>query len=153
MLSPSSCHSCVWLQASPLIFTLTTWPSPLSFKAHHLSLWIAIIFRWTLLWIIAHVESVPFKAKNVTKSIWLMITRQIYRSHLGKTPIGQYNVTKTSELLCSSIESINFWIFKLSHSNIIWVIHVIEFFTIRLNCAFLAHIYIRQVLVDPFKYN
>ena len=33
MLSPSTCHSCVWLQASPLFFTLPTWPSPLSFKA------------------------------------------------------------------------------------------------------------------------
>ena len=32
MLSPSSCHSCVWFQAPLLIFTLTTWPSALSFK-------------------------------------------------------------------------------------------------------------------------
>ena len=30
---------------------------------------------------------------------------------------------------------------------------LLEFLTIRPNCTFLAHIYIRQVLVDPFKYN
>ena len=30
---------------------------------------------------------------------------------------------------------------------------IIEFFTVRPNCTFLAHIYIRQILVDPFKYN
>ena len=31
--------------------------------------------------------------------------------------------------------------------------YTLEFFTIRLNCTFLARIYIRQILVDPFKYN
>ena len=30
---------------------------------------------------------------------------------------------------------------------------VFEFFTMRPNCTFLAHIYIRQILVGPFKYN
>ena len=40
MLSPSSCHSCVWFQASPLIFTLSTWPSTLFIQGtEHLSLW------------------------------------------------------------------------------------------------------------------
>ena len=48
MLSLSSCHSCVWLQASPLIFTLITWPSPLSFKARTSISMVGT--KWILLW-------------------------------------------------------------------------------------------------------
>ena len=43
MLSPSGCHSCVWLQASPLVFTNVaagTEELALSLSRHaHLSLW------------------------------------------------------------------------------------------------------------------
>ena len=43
MLSPSSCHSCVWLQASPHVFTNVaagTKELALSLSRHvHLSLW------------------------------------------------------------------------------------------------------------------
>ena len=50
MLSPSSCHSCVWLQASPLIFTnVSAGPEELALSLSraphtpHLSLWSASI--------------------------------------------------------------------------------------------------------------